>query len=162
MIVLTGRAFVTTLPFVVRRVRLRRRYRCPTRSGWAIIAYTAIFPSILSQIFYISGVELIGANRAGLFINLVPIFGTLLSILILGEDIPAPITPSPWRWCSAASGSPRPADGRWPELLEWQTPGANAGFDHTPSTSNCSRLAKSIDLCARTFSRTVSGNGASR
>jgi drug/metabolite transporter (DMT)-like permease len=32
-------------------------------------------------------VELIGANRAGLFINLVPIFGTLLSIVILGEDI---------------------------------------------------------------------------
>ena len=31
------------------------------------------------------GVELIGANRAGLFINLVPILGTLLSIVILGE-----------------------------------------------------------------------------
>ena len=27
----------------------------------------------------------IGANRAGLFINLVPIFGTLLSVLIVGE-----------------------------------------------------------------------------
>ena len=56
------------------------------RAGWAVIAYTAIFPPILSQVFYIRGVELIGANRAGLFINLVPIFGTLLSILILGED----------------------------------------------------------------------------
>ena len=31
------------------------------------------------------GVELIGPNRAGLFINLVPIFGTLLSIVLLGE-----------------------------------------------------------------------------
>ena len=61
----------------------------PDGRGWAIIAYTAIFPSILSQIFYIRGVELIGANRAGLFINLVPIFGTLLSIIILGEDFRA-------------------------------------------------------------------------
>ena len=57
----------------------------PDAQGWAVIAYTAIFPSILAQVFYISGVELIGANRAGLFINLVPIFGTLLSIVILGE-----------------------------------------------------------------------------
>jgi drug/metabolite transporter (DMT)-like permease len=35
---------------------------------------------------YIRGNELIGANRAGLFINLVPIFGTLLSVLIIGEQ----------------------------------------------------------------------------
>ena len=61
----------------------------PDGQGWAIIAYTAIFPSILAQIFYIRGVELIGANRAGLFINLVPIFGTLLSIIILGEEFHA-------------------------------------------------------------------------
>jgi drug/metabolite transporter (DMT)-like permease len=30
-------------------------------------------------------VSLIGSNRAGLFINLVPIFGTLLAIIFLGE-----------------------------------------------------------------------------
>ncbi|RVD48892.1 DMT family transporter, partial [Mesorhizobium sp. M7A.F.Ca.ET.027.03.2.1] len=47
--------------------------------------YTAIGASVVSQIFYIRGNELIGANRAGLFINLVPIFGTLLSVLIVGE-----------------------------------------------------------------------------
>jgi len=40
----------------------------------------------LSKVSYLRGVELIGANRAGLFINLVPIFGTLLSMIILGED----------------------------------------------------------------------------
>ena len=97
-----------------------RGHRCPSsppssrtapasarRRGWAIIAYTAIFPSILSQIFYIRGVEMIGANRAGLFINLVPIFGTLLSILILGEDFRSSTTRSPWRWRWAASGWPR-------------------------------------------------------
>ena len=49
--------------------------------------YTGIFPSILSQVFFIRGVELIGANRAGIFSNLIPIFGTGLAILILGEPL---------------------------------------------------------------------------
>jgi drug/metabolite transporter (DMT)-like permease len=85
MIVLTATAFVTTLPFVAAEFAYGAGI-LPDAKGWAIIAYTAIFPSILAQIFYIRGVEMIGANRAGLFINLVPIFGTLLSIVILGED----------------------------------------------------------------------------
>ncbi len=84
----------------------------PDARGWGVIFYTAIFPSILAQIFYVRGVELIGANRAGLFINLVPIFGTLLSVAYRSARRSAPTTPSPWRWCSAAYGWPRPADGR--------------------------------------------------
>ena len=42
-------------------------------------------PSILSQLFWVMGLEKIGSNRGGLFINLVPVFGTVLAILILGE-----------------------------------------------------------------------------
>jgi drug/metabolite transporter (DMT)-like permease len=84
MTVLTGGAAVTAVPFAAAEFALGGG-NLPDARGWAIIAYTAIFPSILAQIFYIRGVELIGANRAGLFINLVPIFGTLLSIVILGE-----------------------------------------------------------------------------
>jgi drug/metabolite transporter (DMT)-like permease len=34
---------------------------------------------------YIRGNELIGGNRAALFINLVPIFGTLLAVVLIGE-----------------------------------------------------------------------------
>lgn len=59
----------------------------PDTEGWVIGLYTAIFASLIAQIFYIRGVETIGANRAGLFINLVPVFGTLLSVAILGEDL---------------------------------------------------------------------------
>jgi len=59
----------------------------PDATGWAIIAYAGLFPSLISQIFYIKGVEGIGANRAGLFINLVPVFGTLLSVTLLGESL---------------------------------------------------------------------------
>nr|WP_276511053.1 DMT family transporter [Eoetvoesiella caeni] len=57
----------------------------PDLSGWSVITYIAIFPSLLGQVFYIRAVELIGANRAGLFINLLPIWGAWLAVIILGE-----------------------------------------------------------------------------
>jgi drug/metabolite transporter (DMT)-like permease len=84
MIALTAGAFVTSLPFAVAEFQFGAGI-VPDARGWGVILYTAIFPSILAQIFYVRGVELIGANRAGLFINLVPVFGTLLSILVIGE-----------------------------------------------------------------------------
>lgn len=84
MLALCATALVSSMPFAAWEVATDRAIWPDTR-GWTIVAYTAILPSIVSQIFYIRGVELIGANRAGLFINLVPIFGTLLSIVIIGE-----------------------------------------------------------------------------
>ena len=57
----------------------------PGMTGWLVLVYIVVFPTIVSQIFYARGVQLIGGNRAGLFINLVPIFGSLLAILILRE-----------------------------------------------------------------------------
>ena len=59
----------------------------PDTRGWLVIAFAAIFPSIISQACFIGGVALIGANRAGLFINLVPIFGTLFAVVLLGEQL---------------------------------------------------------------------------
>ena len=59
----------------------------PDATGWAIVIYAGIFPSLLSQVLYVRGVEMIGANRAGLFINAIPVFGTLLSVLLVGETM---------------------------------------------------------------------------
>ncbi len=61
-------------------------FATPSVKGMSLVLYVGLFPSLLSQLFYVRGVELIGANRAGLFINLVPIFGSLLAILLLGES----------------------------------------------------------------------------
>lgn len=61
----------------------------PDATGIAVTLYTGVFASLVAQVFYIFGVEGIGPNRAGLFINLVPVFGTLLSIAILGESLHA-------------------------------------------------------------------------
>lgn len=54
---------------------------------WLVIAYVAIFPSMFSQVAYARGVELVGANRAAPSHNLIPVFGTLGSVLILGESL---------------------------------------------------------------------------
>jgi drug/metabolite transporter (DMT)-like permease len=51
----------------------------------ATVAYAMIFPSTLAYLFFIRGVELIGANRAGPFFHLMPLFGAALAILLLGE-----------------------------------------------------------------------------
>lgn len=52
---------------------------------FAVIGYVSIFPSIISYLCFNRGVELIGANRAGLFIHLMPVFGSLMAIIFLGE-----------------------------------------------------------------------------
>jgi len=84
MIALTAAASVTSFPFVLAEAHAGAMI-VPDLQGWGVTVYTVLFPSILAQVFYVKAVEMIGGNRAGLFINLVPIFGTLLSIAILGE-----------------------------------------------------------------------------
>lgn len=86
MIVMSFSAMVTAIPFAIWE-QTWGGGSLPDMRGLTVAAYTAIFPSIVSQVFYIRGVELIGSNRAGLFINLVPVFGTLLAILIAGEQL---------------------------------------------------------------------------
>ena len=82
--VLSVAAVVSSIPFTLWEYGAGHTI-LPDMTGWAIALFTAVFPSILGQVFYIWSNEMIGSNRAGLFINLVPIFGTLLSIALLGE-----------------------------------------------------------------------------
>jgi|SRR6185312_1559449 drug/metabolite transporter (DMT)-like permease len=58
-----------------------------TPLGWLIVVYTVLLPSLVSQMLYVRGVELIGANRASLFINLIPLFGAIGSVVLLGERL---------------------------------------------------------------------------
>lgn len=55
--------------------------------GWTVVLYVALLPSIVAQMTYARGVELIGPNRGSLFINLIPVFGALLAVFILGETL---------------------------------------------------------------------------
>jgi drug/metabolite transporter (DMT)-like permease len=64
-------------------------FQAITWQGWLIALYTVFFPSVISQMLYVRGVELIGPNRASLFVNLIPLFGTVGSVIILGEVLEA-------------------------------------------------------------------------
>lgn len=58
-------------------------------TGHALLAigYVAIFASILAYIAYNRTVELLGANTAGLAVHLIPVFGIVLAVLLLGERL---------------------------------------------------------------------------
>ena len=56
-----------------------------TTKGLMILLYTALFPSLMAQIFYIRSIELIGPNRAILFYNLTPVISALLATMFLDE-----------------------------------------------------------------------------
>jgi drug/metabolite transporter (DMT)-like permease len=82
--VMATAAFVTSLPLVAVEIALGQ-FQWPTPKGWLITLYIAVFPSFLSQLFFMRGVDLIGPGRAGIFVNLVPVFAALLAVVLLGE-----------------------------------------------------------------------------
>lgn len=86
MAVMGTAAIVASIPFTLWEIAVERVV-WPGLEGFAIVAYTAIFPSLISQVLYIQANGMIGSNRAGLFVNLVPIFGTILSVIILRETL---------------------------------------------------------------------------
>jgi drug/metabolite transporter (DMT)-like permease len=77
------------LPFYVAELAAGRRIVAAPES-FATIAYVGIFPSLLAYAFFNRGVELIGPGRAGVFLNLMPVFGALLAIFLLGERFSLP------------------------------------------------------------------------
>ena len=52
-----------------------------------MILYVVVFPSILSYIFWHKGIHEIGAGKTGQFTHLMPIFGSILAFVFLGETL---------------------------------------------------------------------------
>jgi drug/metabolite transporter (DMT)-like permease len=77
-------AFVSSVPLVVVEM-VQGTALWPDARGWLILLYAGLIPSLVSQLFFMRGVELIGPARAGIFVNLVPVFGALLAVVLLGE-----------------------------------------------------------------------------
>ena len=61
-----------------------------TVTDWLCLGYLGVFGTVFGFVWFYQGIQKIGAMRAGLFINFVPISAVLLAFFILGE----PITPS--------------------------------------------------------------------
>ena len=49
------------------------------------LTYVVIFPGLAAFFFWIKGISIIGANRAGVFLHLMPIFGSLMAIILFKE-----------------------------------------------------------------------------
>jgi len=65
-----------------------------TTTSWLGMLYLALLSTVVGYFFYVEGVSKIGASRAAIFSNLVPVFGVISSILLLGENA------SPWHGVS--------------------------------------------------------------
>ena len=60
-------------------------YALNAATGGAIL-YVALFPALLGYIFWNRGVKAVGANVASQFQYLMPLWGSLLAVIFLGED----------------------------------------------------------------------------
>tara|TARA_Y100000590_G_scaffold451365_1_gene592651 strand:- start:43 stop:945 length:903 start_codon:yes stop_codon:yes gene_type:complete len=49
------------------------------------LSYVVIFPGLASFFFWIKGIAIIGANRAGVFLHLMPVFGSFMAIVFFDE-----------------------------------------------------------------------------
>ncbi len=77
-------AWLVSLPLVAVETYLQG-WQSPTLTGWGIALLVTLLPSLVAQIFFIQGVSLIGPGRAGVFVNLVPVFASLMAVLFLHE-----------------------------------------------------------------------------
>ena len=86
MTVIAFSAFAMTIPFSLWE-HTQSPQTLPSSSAWLLLVYVTIFPTVVSQVAWARGVDLIGSNRAGLFFNLIPVFGAGLAVLLLGETL---------------------------------------------------------------------------
>jgi drug/metabolite transporter (DMT)-like permease len=57
--------------------------------GWLAVLQLALLGTVVGFVWWYEGVQAIGTARAAAFVNLVPLFGTVLAALVLGERIMA-------------------------------------------------------------------------
>lgn len=82
IIIFTGLIFLTPIYIL----ELNYGYKIIMGTPFILtLIYVVIFPGLLAFIFWIKGISIIGANRAGVFLHLMPIFGSTLAIIIFNE-----------------------------------------------------------------------------
>ena len=83
LIFFIGNIFV--LPFYSYESILHQSFSMNEKYGIFLVLYCGIGPALISYILWLKSIQIIGASKAGLFLNLIPIFSSIISILFLNE-----------------------------------------------------------------------------
>ena len=81
-IITTGLIFL--LPAYILEVMLGHKVNV-NMPFFLTLGYVVLFPGLASFFFWIKGISIIGSNRSGIFLHLMPIFSTLMAIIIFKE-----------------------------------------------------------------------------
>ena len=82
VIIITGLMFLIPIYFIEMNMGNTIKLGKPF---YLTLTYVVLFPGLASFFFWIKGIALIGANRAGAFLHLMPIFGAVMAMIIFKE-----------------------------------------------------------------------------
>ena len=82
VVIITGLVFLTPIYIIEMQLGYLINLGTPF---YLTLTYVVFFPGLASFIFWIKGISLIGANRAGVFLHLMPIFGAIMAMVIFKE-----------------------------------------------------------------------------
>ena len=76
---------ILIIPFYLLESNIYNSFLLNEKYGMILVLYCGIGPALISYICWIKSVKIIGANSSGLFLNLIPIFSSIISIIFLKE-----------------------------------------------------------------------------
>ena len=82
VVIITGLVFLTPIYFIEMNMGNLIKLGKPF---YLTLTYVVLFPGLASFFFWIKGIGIIGANRAGAFLHLMPIFGAIMAMIIFDE-----------------------------------------------------------------------------
>ena len=82
VVIITGLVFLTPVYFIEMNMGNVIKLGKPF---YLTLTYVVLFPGLASFFFWIKGIGIIGANRAGAFLHLMPIFGAIMAMVIFDE-----------------------------------------------------------------------------
>ena len=85
LIFFIGNIFV--IPFFIIESNINGSFTINEENGWFLILYCGIGPALISYLLWIKSIKIIGASKSGLFLNLIPIFSSIISIFFLKETL---------------------------------------------------------------------------
>ena len=85
LIFFIGNIFV--IPFYIFESSINQSFTINEQYGWLLVLYCGIGPALISYLLWIKAIKIIAANNSVLFLNFIPIFSSLISIIFLKEKL---------------------------------------------------------------------------